>query len=68
MQNILSEAILYGGSSVDDYVRLSGEKGKYVKYHKVYGREGKPCFICKTAIKRSVLGGRGTYFCPKCQS
>jgi len=67
MQDILSEAISYGGSSVDDYVRLSGEKGKYIKYHKVYGREGKPCFICKTLIKRNLLGGRGTYFCPKCQ-
>ena len=67
MQDILAEAIRYGGSSVDDYVRLSGEKGKYIKYHKVYGREGKPCFICKTLIKRNVLGGRGTYFCPKCQ-
>lgn len=68
MQNILTEAIRCGGSSVDDYVRLSGEKGKYVRYHKVYGREGKPCFTCKTLIKRTVLGGRGTYFCPKCQS
>ncbi len=67
MQDILAEAIRHGGSSVDDYVRLSGEKGKYIKYHKVYGREGKPCFICKTLIKRNTLGGRGTYFCPKCQ-
>ncbi len=67
MQDILKEALYYGGSSVDDYVRLSGEKGKYIKYHKVYGREGKPCFICKTLIKRSTMGGRGTYFCPKCQ-
>jgi len=67
MQDILAEAISYGGSSVDDYVRVSGEKGKYIKYHKVYGREGKPCFACKALIKRNVLGGRGTYFCPKCQ-
>jgi len=67
MQEIIAEAIHYGGSSVDDYVRLSGDKGKYIKYHKVYDREGKPCFICKKLIKRSSLGGRGTYFCPKCQ-
>jgi formamidopyrimidine-DNA glycosylase len=67
IQDILAEAIRYGGSSVDDYVRLSGGKGKYIKYHRVYGREGKPCFICKTLIRRNVLGGRGTYFCPKCQ-
>jgi len=68
IQDILAEAIRLGGSSVDDYVRLSGEKGRYKKYHKVYGRENKPCFICKALIKRTALGGRGTYFCPKCQS
>jgi len=67
MRHVLNEAVRYGGSSVDDYVRLSGEKGEYKKYHKVYGRENKPCFVCKTLIKRSTLGGRGTYFCPKCQ-
>jgi len=67
IRDILNEAIKYGGSSVDDYVRLSGIKGGYVAYHKVYGREGKPCPVCKTAIKRIALGGRGTYFCPRCQ-
>ena len=67
IQDILTEAIRLGGSSIDDYVRLSGEKGRYKKYHKVYGRENKPCFICKALIKRTSLGGRGTYFCPKCQ-
>jgi formamidopyrimidine-DNA glycosylase len=67
MQDILTEAIRYKGSSVDDYVRLSGEKGEYKKHHKVYARENKPCFICKALIKRIALGGRGTYFCPKCQ-
>lgn len=67
IQNILADAIRSGGSSIDDYVRLSGEKGEYVKHHKVYGRESKPCFVCKTLIMRNTLGGRGTYFCPKCQ-
>lgn len=64
---VLTEAIKYRGSSVDQYLQLSGEPGDYIKYHKVYGRENKPCFICRTAIKRIELGGRGTYFCPKCQ-
>ena len=64
---VLNEAIHYGGSSVDDYVRLSGKPGSYVAHHKVYGREGKPCLVCKTPIKRISLGGRGTYFCRKCQ-
>ena len=67
INDILHAAIRYGGSSIDDYVRLSGSKGVYMKYHKVYVREGKPCFVCKGAIKRIAQGGRGTYFCPKCQ-
>jgi formamidopyrimidine-DNA glycosylase len=67
IKEVLQEAIKSGGSSIDNYVRLSGEKGDYVRHHRVYAREGKPCFICKTPIKRTVLGGRGTFFCPRCQ-
>jgi len=66
-QATLREAIVHKGSSVDNYVQLTGLPGGYAKYHKVYDREGKPCIMCKTPIKRTVLGGRGTYFCPKCQ-
>ena len=64
---VLEEAIKYKGSSVDQYVQLSGQPGDYANYHKVYDRQGKPCLDCKTPIKRIDLGGRGTYFCPKCQ-
>ncbi|MEK7578347.1 MAG: bifunctional DNA-formamidopyrimidine glycosylase/DNA-(apurinic or apyrimidinic site) lyase, partial [Patescibacteria group bacterium] len=64
---VLRAAIRYGGSSVDNYVRLSGERGSYVSQHRVYDRENKPCVACKTPIKRISLGGRGTYFCPRCQ-
>jgi formamidopyrimidine-DNA glycosylase len=67
INDILKAAILHGGSSVDDYVRVSGEKGGYLKYHKVYGRAGKPCAVCKTTVQKINQGGRGTYFCPKCQ-
>jgi formamidopyrimidine-DNA glycosylase len=67
IKEVLEEAIKYGGSSVDNYVRLSGKRGDFVAQHKVYGREGKPCLVCKTKIKRISLGGRGTYFCPGCQ-
>lgn len=66
-KEVLTEAIKYGGSSVDNYVRLSGRRGDYVRHHKVYGRQGQPCTVCKIPIKRIPLGGRGTYFCPKCQ-
>jgi len=64
---VLASAIDHGGSSVDDYVRLSGKPGGYAAYHKVYARAGKPCPVCKGLIKRIALGGRGTFYCPKCQ-
>jgi formamidopyrimidine-DNA glycosylase len=67
IKETLLEAIKYKGSSVDQYLQVSGNPGGYVKYHKVYDREAKPCVICKNPIKRISLGGRGTYFCPKCQ-
>ncbi|MBU4304694.1 MAG: DNA-formamidopyrimidine glycosylase [Candidatus Omnitrophica bacterium] len=67
INDTLKEAIDHKGSSVDQYVQLSGKMGDYVKYHKVYDREGKPCFVCKTPVKRIALAGRGTYFCEKCQ-
>jgi formamidopyrimidine-DNA glycosylase len=67
IKDTLQEAIEHRGSSVDQYVQLSGLPGGYVKYHKVYDRQGKPCLRCKTLIKRIALGGRGTYFCPRCQ-
>ena len=67
IKDTLTEATHHKGSSVDQYVQLSGRPGEYAKYHRVYGRKGKPCAVCKTPIKRATLGGRGTYFCPKCQ-
>ncbi|MFH1656055.1 MAG: DNA-formamidopyrimidine glycosylase [Candidatus Omnitrophota bacterium] len=67
IKDTLNEAIKAKGSSVDQYVQVSGEDGDYAKYHKVYDRKDEPCVKCKTKIKRIALGGRGTYFCPKCQ-
>jgi len=67
IKDTLQEAIEHKGSSVDQYVQLTGSPGNYAKYHKVYGRQGRPCPVCKAPIKRISLGGRGTYFCPKCQ-
>lgn len=67
IKETLKEAIHYKGSSLDQYVRLSGEAGGYVARHRVYARNGQPCKVCQTPIKRIALGGRGTFFCPKCQ-
>ncbi len=67
IKRILLLAIKHGGSSVDDYTRVSGKKGDYMKFIRVYDRKGEKCYKCKGKIERISLGGRGTYFCPRCQ-
>ncbi|MGC2369856.1 MAG: bifunctional DNA-formamidopyrimidine glycosylase/DNA-(apurinic or apyrimidinic site) lyase [Candidatus Sulfotelmatobacter sp.] len=67
VQKVLREAIAAGGSSISDYVDSNGEEGFFQFKHRVYGREGKPCLVCKTPIKRIVIGGRSSHYCPRCQ-
>ncbi len=67
IQQVLKEAISLGGSSVSDYVDADGVKGFFQLQHRVYLRTGKPCLVCGTPIRRIVLGGRGTHYCPSCQ-
>jgi formamidopyrimidine-DNA glycosylase len=67
VQVVLREAIALGGSSINDYVDADGEEGFFQLQHRVYGREGEPCLVCRTAIKRVVLTGRSSHYCPKCQ-
>jgi len=67
VQEVLKEAIALGGSSVSDYVDADGEEGFFQLEHRVYGREGEPCLVCKTPVKRVVIAGRSSHFCPKCQ-
>jgi formamidopyrimidine-DNA glycosylase len=67
VQEVLREAIALGGSSVSDYVDSDGQEGSFQLEHRVYGREGERCLSCKTAIKRVVIAGRSSHYCPKCQ-
>jgi formamidopyrimidine-DNA glycosylase len=67
VQKVLREAIRLGGSSVSDYVDAAGERGFFQLRHNVYMRTGEPCLVCKTPIRRIVIGGRGTHYCPVCQ-
>jgi formamidopyrimidine-DNA glycosylase len=67
VQEVLKEAIAAGGSSISDYVDANGDAGFFQLQHRVYGREGEPCLVCKTPIKRVVIGGRSSHYCPKCQ-
>jgi formamidopyrimidine-DNA glycosylase len=67
VQEVLKEAIALGGSSVSDYVDADGEKGFFQLQHRVYGREGEPCLVCGNPIRRIVIAGRSSHYCPSCQ-
>lgn len=67
IKKILEKAIEHQGSSVEYYLDACGQKGDYLKYHKVYQKEGKKCLGCSTIIKRLKINGRSAHFCPKCQ-
>jgi formamidopyrimidine-DNA glycosylase len=67
LRKVLRQAIRLGGSSVSDYVGADGERGFFQVEHCVYQRTGEPCRRCGTPIRRILLGGRGTHYCPNCQ-
>ena len=67
LKSVLEQAIRLGGSSVSDYVDAEGMRGFFQLEHCVYLRTGEPCRRCSTPIRRILLAGRGTHFCPKCQ-
>src|SRR5262249_57551264 len=67
LQKVLREAIALRGSSIIDFLDAEGEPGEYQQRHRAYGREGKHCFRCRTPIRRVMVAGRSSFFCPKCQ-
>ncbi len=67
LQAVLREAIALRGSSIIDFLDAEGEPGEYQRRHRAYGREGKPCYRCKAPIRRAIVAGRSSYFCPNCQ-
>src|SRR5665213_101956 len=64
---VLEHAIRLGGSSVSDYVDAEGMRGFFQLEHKVYQRTGEPCRACGSVIRRIIVGGRSTHYCPTCQ-
>ncbi|MEK7503455.1 MAG: DNA-formamidopyrimidine glycosylase [Patescibacteria group bacterium] len=64
---ILKEAIKNRGTSERDYVDALGKKGDYLKYLKVYRKEGQKCPRCGGTVKRIKIGSRSAHFCPRCQ-
>jgi formamidopyrimidine-DNA glycosylase len=67
LQDILKKAIAMRGSSIANFVDGEGQPGEYQQHHRAYGREGKKCYRCGTTIRRAVVAGRSSFFCPKCQ-
>jgi formamidopyrimidine-DNA glycosylase len=67
LRQVLEQAIGLGGSSVSDYVDANGVRGFFQLEHRVYQRTGQPCRVCGTVIRRIVVAGRSTHYCPKCQ-
>jgi len=67
LQRVLGEAIRLRGSSISDFVDSDGQPGGYQRWHRVYGRKGKPCCRCRAMVQRIIVAGRSSHFCPRCQ-
>jgi formamidopyrimidine-DNA glycosylase len=63
----LDRGLAEGGASMDDYLDARGERGSMQDEFLVHTRAGEPCLRCGETIRRIVVGGRSTYFCPGCQ-
>jgi formamidopyrimidine-DNA glycosylase len=68
-REVLAEGVAYRGTTIADYRTLKGEAGGYQHRLQVYGRAGQPCLRegCAGVIERSVIAGRSTFHCPRCQ-
>lgn len=67
IRHVLGAAVAAGGTTIRDYKNAEGGRGAYVDRLQVYGREGLPCFRCKTRVVRLVFGNRSAFLCPRCQ-
>ena len=67
LREVLQKAIAMRGSSISDFLDADGQPGEYQRHHRAYGREGETCYRCGAIIRRSIVAGRSSYFCPKCQ-
>ena len=67
VQEVLSEAIAAGGTTIRDFMDTEGRPGYFKQELRVYGRAGEPCTVCGRAISQTRLGQRSTFHCRKCQ-
>ena len=68
IKKALELGIARDGASIDNYRKPDGSQGEMQEVLVAYGREGEQCYRCGGKIVRMVLGGRGTHYCPDCQS
>lgn len=66
-KKIIKEAIEMGGTTIKSYTSSLGVTGRFQQKLKAHKKEGEPCSVCNTLIKRIKVGGRSTYYCEKCQ-
>ncbi len=66
-REILNQAILAGGTTIRSYTSSLGVTGRFQLSLHIHTKEGEACERCHTTIKKMVVGGRGTYYCPNCQ-
>lgn len=64
---VLARAIAAGGTTLRDFQNAEGKPGYFAQQLLVYGREGEKCPACRTPIKSARIGGRSSFFCPRCQ-
>jgi formamidopyrimidine-DNA glycosylase len=67
LRDVLTEAISREGTTFRDYVMVNGSEGRNATFLDAYGRAGQACPRCGMPLKRILLGGRGTTYCPRCQ-
>jgi formamidopyrimidine-DNA glycosylase len=67
IRQVLTAAIEREGTTFRDYQMVNGESGRNADFLVAYGQAGRPCPRCATPMRKVVLGGRGTTFCPTCQ-
>ena len=64
---ILNKSIEEGGTTIFSYTSSLGVSGNYQNFLSVHKSQNKDCKICKTRVEKIKVGGRSTYFCPRCQ-
>ena len=66
-KTILSRAIAAGGTTISDFLNVDGSEGKFARELLIYGRAKEKCVRCGTEISSCRIGGRSSFYCPKCQ-